>query len=514
MASRRHSPLVGQTWHSSIPVPISTVPPNGKGFSPVPNTVESLIPPGDCSWSGDWKNLFADSNSSDWHGQSAASTASWSDELENESSQRLSDQYEQIETALYGDSCSLEKLSNPNLVLECKQWKERFPHMRAVGVGIRETLSSDVASTETECCGEEEVIAADGNYEEVPEQQPSIIDDNNRVYSPGCDITEEDIEKYKEKVKKTVLDQIFSQIWPNIIKKIDPVFKKIIERNKLAVQVPPKVYVENDTVEANNNNVELRFTDKNKFLSVSQERSRESSAKKSSCPSSPIPVIKSSVVDCSVSQVAPINIRNSSSAVKNSSSIKLGQPPHIIFPSAEKLLSPITLEARNILQSARIRKKLLPKSGCPSGKTKPNQQLPSEQDQEERRFCSKDEGRSGVQFGTKKITRGYWNRHGMLPPISSKENIKTLSAATLRSTSALQNLGKPDLETRPNTSVPNKNGITLLPLNQGNKKKSRMDLAQEWLEKQLSSSGNGKQHLSTQYDPASRWRAHHLSHRK
>lgn len=267
-------------------------------------------------------------------------------------------------------------------------------YFRTLGVSIKGS-GSDCIVEENKCIGEEEVIAADGNYEDVPEQPQPAVDTRIEVYSPTFEITKEDVENYKEKVKKTVIDQIFSKIWPNIIKKIDPVFKKIVERNKLAVQSVPKICIEGSLVQPN---VDLRFSNNDKYMRVSPEPLRETSEKKSPiCPTSPVPQAKQTIRDCSVPPASPLNIRNSASIFKNAtkhlSSVKLGQPPPIVFPSAEKLLSPIPPEPRNILQSARVRKKLSPKNNCSSGKTKRTPPQPLDQDKDEGRFYLKEEGR-------------------------------------------------------------------------------------------------------------------------
>ncbi|XP_075216487.1 uncharacterized protein LOC142321890 [Lycorma delicatula] len=506
MASKRHSPIVGQTWHhASTPLPIETAAPDPKRFSPLPSDAASLMPAGDCSWSGDWKQLFADTISSDWPGQSAASSASWSDELENDSTKRLSEQYEILESALYGDSSS-DLISNPNLAAECKQWKERFPHLRAVGVGIKGSSTEHLSSIGSPVQENEEVIASHGKYKEASVHQIDF-DKSLRLYSSGYEITDGDVNVYKERVKNAVLEKIFSRIWPNVIKRIDPVFKKLLERNKLSLQLGPKICIDGTALKKN---CDSGFCTTDKFLRVSPMPLCEASAKNSvSRVSSPAVQNKPCVRDGSVPQVGQLNVRISSSTLRNSSNVKLVPP--VVFPSGEKLLSPIPAETRNVIQSARNRKKMS-KNNCPSGKSRLIPQSQG-QTQEEGRFCVKDESRTIAQGNIKKSARGYWSRHGMLPPISSKENI-TSSAVTQRSTSALLKLGKPDVETRPNTSVPNKNGVTLLPLNEGNKKKSRIELAQEWLEKQLSPANGTVRHLSTYADINTRWRSHHSSHRK
>lgn len=260
---------------------------------------------------------------------------------------------------------------------------------RTVGVGIKESPCSDYTTSNENSVQEvqEEIIAAHGKYEESSLQQADF-DKSLQLYSSGYEITDDDIKVYKESVKKAVLDKIFSRIWPNVIKRIDPVFRKLLERNKLSVQTGPKMCIEGSVVKSN---CDLGFCNTDKFLRVSPAPLRETSAKKSILRvTSPAVQTKSCVRDCSVSQIGQLNIR-SPSALRNSSNVKLVPPP-VVFPSAEKLLSPIPAETRSILQSARNRKKLSPKSSSPSGKTKHVAQLQGHL-QEEGRFCAKDESR-------------------------------------------------------------------------------------------------------------------------
>ncbi|XP_022195313.2 uncharacterized protein LOC111052823 [Nilaparvata lugens] len=496
-SSRIRSPLLGHTWqHVSTPVLVDTSFPASKlPTSPlVYNTTEPLS---DSLWSGEWK-LFADTNSSDWPSQSVASSTSWSDELESESTRKLSEQFDQLECSLYGDSNDLG-LSNSSLASECQQWKQSFPHLRIIGSNLR--LNNSGGSS-TEVDGESVIICGVDDNEKCKEKFEDGVEELGEDDNEKCDgeevfachgsiepavschdsrlVAVDDLPEFKLQVKKAVSEKIFSVIWPDVVKKVEPVFKKLLERNQVTIKTPqvPALTISTQADSSACSSWDAGFETSSEHLSV-----RVPSARRPRM--STISHITANLLD-------DVHLHRGMSA--RQSAVKL------VFPAAaEKLLSPIG-------QPRRV-----------SAKTGRRLPLHHHQDEPNRaRFCARTDTRSDAIVGRKTSPLSNWTRHGVLPPIAFKENsIKISSAFAKRSSSALQQNEPSDLDARPNTSLPNKlqNMHCLQPLDKLEAKENlavRMELAHQWLQNQISPNNNnnyGKNHVSVNESMNGGWRS-------
>ncbi|RZF35028.1 hypothetical protein LSTR_LSTR009620 [Laodelphax striatellus] len=513
----RTSPPAGHTWqHVSTPVLVDTSLPATK-LSTSPLVYNTTEPLSGSLWSEEWK-LFADTNSSDWPSQSVASSTSWSDELESESTRKLSEQFDQLECSLFGDSNELS-LTNSSLATECQQWKESFPHLRIIGSNLKlnntartssneEDLgeivlvceNSTVGAGEEEHCDDdgEEVFAAHGSIEEVvPAVTSPAVSDSKLV-------PVDDLPDFKQQVKKAVSDKIFSIIWPDVVKKIEPVFKKLLERNQLTMKTQiPALTISTQADSCSSSDVGFESSSDN-FLQVSPKPMplsvRETSGRKSRM--STISHITANLLDYSndFHHHNSSRSRNASAVGGRQSAVKL------VFPAAaEKLLSPIGPQTdKTRRMSGRMR---LP--------FQQNYHDDEHQTSNRARFCSRPAETRSDAITRKTSPLSNWTRHGVLPPIALKENsMKISSAFAKRSASALQQNEPSDLDARPNTSLPNKlqNMHCLQPLDKLEAKENlavRMELAHQWLQNQISPNSNnyGKTHVSVNENMNGGWRS-------
>nr|CAD7430940.1 unnamed protein product [Timema monikensis] len=171
-------------------------------------------------------------------GQSVASFMSWSDEIEVETTKKVQELVDQMEHAFYGEDLS-ENLQGSQLE-ECQHWREKFPHLRIVGTNIQPSSAfNDCDDTFIE--EEEEIIASHGSYEESTAYSAAISLNTSRCdkpYTPGqisrtpthLGDGQKELETLRDHVRESVKDEIFSYLWPKVIKSLEPALKVYAER--------------------------------------------------------------------------------------------------------------------------------------------------------------------------------------------------------------------------------------------------------------------------------------------
>lgn len=146
---------------------------------------------------------------------------------------------------------------------------------------------------------------------------------------------------YKEKIKKAVIDQIFARIWPDVVKKIEPVLKKAAE-NREVVTFSPEVKKCGDSFE---DEVTSGFNSLSLVEDLSLTSLRTRSGRRSALSARrnySVPV-KPVVIECSIPVPSVMCVR-ASSALRRSPG-RLSQPSLTVkYPSPERLLSPLTVQ--------------------------------------------------------------------------------------------------------------------------------------------------------------------------
>ncbi|XP_069685103.1 protein FAM149B1-like isoform X2 [Periplaneta americana] len=198
-------------------------------------------------------------------GNSVASFMSWTDDVEVETTKKVQELVDELEKCLY-DEESLDKLKK-EVAAECYDWRTKFPHYRVRGTGIpsssfqlqrmyESTISDQIFTSDNEasCVVLEAVGQGDDEEEEMVEEiiashgsyaQNSKLDD----WCNKCDVLESisdssrpstadqdgDVcygrqDDLKQKVKEAVMEQLFSHVWSEMSKSIEPLLKLSSER--------------------------------------------------------------------------------------------------------------------------------------------------------------------------------------------------------------------------------------------------------------------------------------------
>lgn len=185
----------------------------------------------------------------------------------------------------------------------------------------------------------EEIIAAHGHYDDHTStktvvRKETVLDAN---------------EIYKEKVKKAVIDQIFALIWPQVVKKIEPVLRRVAEHQGQLIRLSPELNVKDV-------NFEDRLTSGFNSLTMAEDANslRIRSGRRSRVSASKSVPIKPLVLQCSI-PIPPSAVRTSS-ALRRSPVRSSHANLAVKYPSPERLLSPLVLETKIAVKSAGGRK--------------------------------------------------------------------------------------------------------------------------------------------------------------
>uniref|UniRef100_A0A1B6D4M1 Uncharacterized protein n=1 Tax=Clastoptera arizonana TaxID=38151 RepID=A0A1B6D4M1_9HEMI len=156
------------------------------------------------SWSGPYDKL----------GQSVTSSiTSWSDGFEGETTKRLGQHIEHVQNSLYEPQEHFSHSKNLNL----SEWKI-FPHLRVIGVGIDT-----------------------GNLKlDWTDQVEEVLLEHDQCQDIKNDVSEKEQEILKENIKNAVINQIFYKIWPDLVKKIKPIFKELSKNQDVDINFESK----------------------------------------------------------------------------------------------------------------------------------------------------------------------------------------------------------------------------------------------------------------------------------
>lgn len=449
--------------------------------------------------------MYVNSDSSDWLSQSVASSASWYDELEGETTTKLADQLEHLDHILYGELVDKHfPHGDMGIVNECHQWKQQFPHLRVNGSSIKIPASCQTESNRERIEEKiEEIFAAHGEYseedktsEEINVTEPDLITSDDKIVSDNVD----DQEVFKEKIKSAVLEQIFIRIWPNVLKKVEPFLNSIKNNRKLSdLDIHSRTF--KTEVSTDDDNCELISSSLSRLTltpivnssaslpgRLKSVRDCNSNVNRNHTAVFPI---KSVVIEPPISLLS-MPARNTT-ALK--SPIKLLQPV-IKFPSPERLLSPIPV---NEIKSTGTHKKKQ------SAKTAAERKCVGQN-------C-KSQVYNDSRYGGRRILKtsppSNLSRHITLPPIET--NIQ-FSAVKVRSTTGkrcVSALWKVEPELRPSTSHGNKSYLSPLDINFSTDT-SRPEVDKHWLDEQpeyTCSNGKSKIGLPKQQDQKVKWKS-------
>ncbi|XP_063218018.1 uncharacterized protein LOC134528374 isoform X2 [Bacillus rossius redtenbacheri] len=106
-------------------------------------------------------------------GQSSSSFMSWADEVEAETTQKMQQLMDGIDRSLYCEEPADESV-RPEQLQECKEWREKFPHLRVVGRGLPTERDCDGAAGVLVPTETEEVIASHGCCEDDGPSSPCL----------------------------------------------------------------------------------------------------------------------------------------------------------------------------------------------------------------------------------------------------------------------------------------------------------------------------------------------------
>ncbi|XP_054260077.1 uncharacterized protein LOC128984749 isoform X4 [Macrosteles quadrilineatus] len=206
--------------------------------SPIPSNSPTLGYRSFSNWPNEWGGVaYYDSGSSDLLSQSIGSSTSWSDELEGDLTASLQAQLHLVEQTLYHDGRQELPIHSP-LREECKLWQQNFPHLRIYGEAVKPSVGCQTRSRHEQIQEQlEEIISAHGDSEDALARtvvkKDSVVD---------CS------ELYKEKIKKAVIDQIFLRIWPEVVKKIEPILCKVAAEQNDPFSVSPEPRLKCDSL--------------------------------------------------------------------------------------------------------------------------------------------------------------------------------------------------------------------------------------------------------------------------
>ncbi|KAG8337560.1 hypothetical protein J6590_019961 [Homalodisca vitripennis] len=361
-------------------------------------------------WSSEWRATDNESESSDWLSQSVASSTSWSDELESDLTKSLQDQMCLVENTLYRDGNEQLSAKSP-LREECRLWQQNFPHLRILGEAVKSSVGCQTRSRQEEIEEQiDEIIAAHGDY-----------DENSSCKTVAKkEIIQDESEIYKEKIKKAVIDQIFARIWPDVVKRIEPMLRRVVRNQEDVFRISPEL---NLRCESYNDELTSGFNSLSLVDDLSLSSLRPRSGRKSALSarrSAAMVPIKPVVLECSIPVPSSATIRTSSALRR--SPARLSQPSLTVkYPSPERLLSPLVLqgEVRSAVKSAGGRK-LKGTDKKPEARPRP------QYDAKTGRMISRDDSRSGLRRNLKTSPPAPWSRHVTLPPIESTEIVPKL----------------------------------------------------------------------------------------
>ncbi|CAG2060444.1 unnamed protein product [Timema podura] len=349
-------------------------------------------------------------------GQSVASFMSWSDEIELETTKKVQELVDQMEHAFYGEDLT-ETLQGSQLE-ECQHWREKFPHLRIVGTNIQPSRAYNVCDDDSAIEEEEEIIASHGSYEDSTAYSAAIslnTSHYDKRYTPSqisrapthLGDGQKELETLRDHIRESVKDDIFSYLWPKVIKSLEPALK---------------VYAERTLRSRTGSFQSLNNTDLGETLSVSQKSlSVRLSANHSSRPTSRIPKIMSDADKTSEWRSGKTLDR------------MIGNAPHLSLNSKSPCLNlPSVVDHHG------------------RGETGHKKNTAILQTTFDRAKVKKQQGRhvSAVPSPTN------WSRHVTLPPIENLEiRSKASSSPRYRSNSVVTTPRNTTLDSRPNTTA-------------------------------------------------------------
>ncbi|XP_054260071.1 uncharacterized protein LOC128984749 isoform X1 [Macrosteles quadrilineatus] len=435
--------------------------------SPIPSNSPTLGYRSFSNWPNEWGGVaYYDSGSSDLLSQSIGSSTSWSDELEGDLTASLQAQLHLVEQTLYHDGRQELPIHSP-LREECKLWQQNFPHLRIYGEAVKPSVGCQTRSRHEQIQEQlEEIISAHGDSEDALARtvvkKDSVVD---------CS------ELYKEKIKKAVIDQIFLRIWPEVVKKIEPILCKVAAEQNDPFSVSPEPRLKCDSL-----STELT-SGFNSLNIIEDVTTRPKSGRRSGRTLSAKVPVKPIVLECSIP--VPMLVNRTSSPLRRSPG-RLSQG--MKQPSPERLLSPLPLEARSA-------------TGRRLSRPKP------QYDARTGRMINRDDSRLDCRRNLKTSPPLPWSRHVTLPPIETMDIVpKMTESKGKRSVSALFKGGKLNSNSRPNTSIATKQ-VVLSPLDSLQIKQTPVTTSRPWLHHYPQETYDSVSvHQSKPSDQRQRWR--------
>lgn len=223
---------------------------------------------------------------------------------------------------------------------------------RVLGEAVKPSVSCQTRSRHEEIEEQiDEMIAAHGDYDKEFTSK-AVVRKQNLV---------ETNEIYKEKIKKAVIDQIFSRIWPEVLKRIEPALKRATKSHEDVSRNSPDQTKCNisfdDELTSGFNSLSLVEDLSLNSLGLRTRSGRKSALSARKNYSAVVP-IRPVVIECSIPVPSAMSVR-ASSALRRSPAARLSQPSlSVKLPSPERLLSPMVLQThvRTAVKSAGGRK--------------------------------------------------------------------------------------------------------------------------------------------------------------
>ncbi|XP_071559554.1 uncharacterized protein [Temnothorax nylanderi] len=145
-----------------------------------------------------WKDDDAPSN-----GNSAATSVSWSQEVESVATHRLEEQWATVERTLYEED---DQLFQESALDECIQWRSQIPYLRIVGKN----------SAATSDCEQREVGSSDKKTKRLDPQNDEAFAERNLSMKEREDSAQYKLNKAKfEDVLDMMMEHVISEFFPN-----------------------------------------------------------------------------------------------------------------------------------------------------------------------------------------------------------------------------------------------------------------------------------------------------------
>ncbi|XP_011157068.1 uncharacterized protein LOC105194049 [Solenopsis invicta] len=143
------------------------------------------------------------------NGNSAATSVSWSQEVENVATQKLEEQWTAVERTFYEED---DQLPQAAVLDECTQWRTQIPYLRIVGRNSRD-CDSNAGATQRDVVG-----SADGKTKGLddPQMNDEVFSERDLLMKEGEDSVQYKVNRAKfEDVLDMMMERVISELFPD-----------------------------------------------------------------------------------------------------------------------------------------------------------------------------------------------------------------------------------------------------------------------------------------------------------